>query len=366
MSSSLNLQDEVNQSINGRVNHLEELLGKGIMMPFNNTNSGSRKLMYSVQLEQRFPLMNPEVPLVMTGYEDQFGHYSSSFVKNERRATVIAKIPKFSFRPKDHYYLILMDDPDENGIRNLRLIERVSYKHISESYGYLVNNDDIDYLKVDDVVEPGSVLQKSTSFDEYNNRMDGTNLITTYLSTEHTMEDGIMISDYAAKHKLASPLIKVVEIVINDNDIPLNIHGDNDYYKAFPEIGEEIDGDILYVTRSATNNGVSGSLQKINSKINKSNCITIGAEGKFAFYQDVEFEAGVKIYALRNGSLNKYNALFLCTLLNLEVYKYNYGRARVLEKIKSEKIKLPVNSLGQPDYSYMENYIKQLQYSDLI
>ena len=129
---------------------------------------------------------------------------------------------------------------------------------------------------------------------------------------------------------------------------------------------ELIDGDILYVTRSATNNGVSGSLQKINSKINKSNCITIGAEGKFAFYQDVEFEAGVKIYALRNGSLNKYNALFLCTLLNLEVYKYNYGRARVLEKIKSEKIKLPVNSLGQPDYSYMENYIKQLQYSDLI
>lgn len=249
MSSSLNLQDEVNQSINGRVNYLEELLGKGVMMPFNNTNSGSRKLMYSVQLEQRFPLMNPEVPLVMTGYEDQFGHYSSSFVKNERRATVIAKIPKFSFRPKDHYYLILMDDPDENGIRNLRLIERVSYKHISESYGYLVNNDDIDYLNVDNVVEPGSVLQKSTSFDEHNNRMDGTNLITTYLSTEHTMEDGIMISDYAAKHKLASPLIKVVEIVINDNDIPLNLRGNGEEYQCLPDIGDYFSDGVLYAQR---------------------------------------------------------------------------------------------------------------------
>lgn len=123
---------------------------------------------------------------------------------------------------------------------------------------------------------------------------------------------------------------------------------------------ELIDGDTLYVTRSATNNGCSGFLQKVNSKVNEPNCITIGAEGKFAFYQDAEFEAGVKIYTLRNGQLNKFNALFLCTLLNLEVFKYSYGRARVLEKIKDENIKLPTNKLGLPDYDYMENYIRNL------
>ena len=123
---------------------------------------------------------------------------------------------------------------------------------------------------------------------------------------------------------------------------------------------ELVNGDTLYVTRSATNNGCSGFLQKVNSKVNEPNCITIGAEGKFAFYQDTEFEAGVKIYTLRNGKLNKYNALFLCTLLNLEVFKYSYGRARVLEKIKDENIKLPTNEDGLPDYDYMENYIRNL------
>lgn len=123
---------------------------------------------------------------------------------------------------------------------------------------------------------------------------------------------------------------------------------------------ELVQGNTLYVTRSAINNGCSGFLQKVDSKVNEPNCITIGAEGKFAFYQDTEFEAGVKIYTLRNGQLNRYNALFLCTLLNLEVFKYSYGRARVLEKIKDEKIKLPINSNGQPDYNYMENYIRSL------
>jgi DNA-directed RNA polymerase beta subunit len=251
--ASLNLKDDVANSLKGRIDCGEELLGKGIMMPFNNTNSGSRKLMYAVHLEQRLPLMHPEVPLVGTGYEDQFGKYSSSFVKNKVRSRVIAKIPKFSFNPKHHYYLILESDPDENGIRELRLIERVNYKHVSESYGYLINNDEIDMLKIDDIVEKDEVIQKSTSFDKYNNRMDGVNLITTYLATEHTMEDGIIISDYAAKYKLASPLFKVVRIVINDNDIPLNLrggqNGEDIEYKCLPNIGEYFSDGILYAQR---------------------------------------------------------------------------------------------------------------------
>ena len=123
---------------------------------------------------------------------------------------------------------------------------------------------------------------------------------------------------------------------------------------------ELIDGDVLYVTRSAINNGCSGFLQKVQGKINCANCITIGAEGKFAFYQDSEFEAGVKLYTLRNDKLNQYNALFICTILNLEVFKYSYGRARILDKIKFEKIKLPSDSNGNPDFDYMENYIKEL------
>lgn len=129
---------------------------------------------------------------------------------------------------------------------------------------------------------------------------------------------------------------------------------------------ESVDGDKVYITRSAMNNGFSGFVSSDGYKLNNANCITIGAEGRFAFFQDKDFVAGVKIYTLRNEKLNKYNGLFVCTVLNQNVYKYSYGRARILDKIKQETIKLPADKDGLPDWDYMEKYIKSLPYSDLI
>jgi len=125
-------------------------------------------------------------------------------------------------------------------------------------------------------------------------------------------------------------------------------------------------GDIPYVTRSSYNNGVSEFITNDNYAVNEANCITIGAEGGVAFYQEIPFVAGIKIYTLRHKRLNKYNALFICTLLNANTYKYSYGRARILDKLKKECIKMPVDAQGKPDWDYMEKYIKSLPYADLI
>ncbi len=133
-----------------------------------------------------------------------------------------------------------------------------------------------------------------------------------------------------------------------------------------PTVIETQPGTVPYVTRTSTNNGVDSFVSEISKKLNKGNCITIGAEGRVAFYQSDQFISGVKIYTLRNTNLNKYNALFISTILNKEIYRYCYGRARILDKIKEEFIKLPTDSQGNPDWQFMENYIKSLPYSDLI
>jgi hypothetical protein len=133
-------------------------------------------------------------------------------------------------------------------------------------------------------------------------------------------------------------------------------------------IGTEINGkgETLYVTRSAFNNGVSDSIENDNYELNEGNCITIGAEGLFAFYQSEQFVAGIKVYTLKHNKLNKYNALFICSILNKNVYRYSYGRARVLDKIKEENILLPLDNVGEPDWQFMENHIKNTPYGDLI
>lgn len=242
--ANLNFTDEI-KLVEERLGSLEELAGKGLLMPNNPSNSGSRKIMFSTQIEHVLPLLKPETPLLQTGYEDRFGEWSSAFNKSNENYEVIYKISKFSFAPEHHYFLIVRNkETGEYGV-----VERISYNHITESYGYLYNNRYLDSKNVGDEIRKGDVYKKSTSFDdEFNNRQDGVNLLTTYMSCEYTKEDGIIISE-SARQKLAAPLIKKVQITINDNDIPLNIYGDMNNYKSFPDINEEVQNGILCALR---------------------------------------------------------------------------------------------------------------------
>ena len=219
----------------------EKMLGKGSLMPFNASNSGSRKLMFGTHLEQRLPLSNPDVPYIQTGYEKEFGKYSSSFIMANSNYQIFDKIPKFSNNPSHHFYLIAIDE--EN--RLLTVFEKKDYKHITESYGYMYSDSSaINYAEPGTTITKGSVIMKSKAFDEFDNRMDGKNLLTMYTACEETMEDAIVISESAAK-ALTSPLIHKITIQINDNEIPLNLYGDNSIYKIFPDIGEETKHGIL-------------------------------------------------------------------------------------------------------------------------
>ena len=57
--------------------------------------------------------------------------------------------------------------------------------------------------------------------------------------------------------------------------------------------------------------------------------------------------------------------MFLCTILNKLSYKYQYGRKLNGNRLKNEVIMLPTKD-GEPDWQYMEDYIKSLHYGDRI
>lgn len=235
--ASLNLLNDI-QKVN--IENTNLMLGKGLQMPFAASNSGSRKLMFGTQLEHRLPLLKPEVAYIQTGYEKQFGQYSSSYIQADTQYEVIGSVAKFSWIPKHHYYTFVLS----RSTGELKVFERKEYKHITENYGYLFDNTKLDSLVPGEIIQKGTVIQKSMAFDEYDNRMDGCNMLTMYSACEETMEDAIIISESASK-RLASPLVKKVNIIINDNDIPLNLYGDGSVYKIFPDIGEESKNSIL-------------------------------------------------------------------------------------------------------------------------
>ncbi|ECL5231654.1 restriction endonuclease subunit S [Campylobacter upsaliensis] len=125
-------------------------------------------------------------------------------------------------------------------------------------------------------------------------------------------------------------------------------------------------GNVPFISRTTFNNGCDGYVEVEAKFITKGNCISIGGEGIYAFYQKEDFATGTNICTLRNEKLNQYVALFVCAVLNHEVYRYSYGRARNLGRVENEIIKLPINHKGELDFDFMENYIKSLPYGDRI
>ncbi len=130
---------------------------------------------------------------------------------------------------------------------------------------------------------------------------------------------------------------------------------------------DRITGNIPLVTAGENNNGVSEniSLEVFNKKKKIfGNKITIDMFFN-VFYHDYNYFSDDNVHTLLpvGFTLNKYSASFLITILSELKYKYAYGRQVRLMRLPLEKIKLPVDEAGNPDWQFMENYIKALPYS---
>jgi hypothetical protein len=129
-----------------------------------------------------------------------------------------------------------------------------------------------------------------------------------------------------------------------------------------------IDGDINYVGAIDSNNGITAKISN-DEHIHSANTITVSYNGSIAesFYQPDPFWATDDVNVLYpKFSLTPYIALFLCTIIGKEKYRFNYGRKWDKKTMEQSKIKLPVTKDGTPDWQFMESYMKSLPYSSLI
>jgi hypothetical protein len=128
--------------------------------------------------------------------------------------------------------------------------------------------------------------------------------------------------------------------------------------------------EIPYIAAKKINNGLEAICSKEGNEqfITQGNCIVFiqlgaGSTG-YTTYQGQDFIGmNGKTSCGYNNNLNKYNALFLVSILDLERPKYSYGRGWNGDRLKNTQIKLPIDSNGSPDWQFMENYIKSLPYS---
>ena len=251
------VKDDIALAVEPIKEDLNKMLGRNLMQPFRPANSGSRAYMSGMYEEQFINLTEPEIPIIQTPYDTAYGQESTSYRTSDYNYDILARVEKFDFKPGHHYWLLTYN----RELGQFDVIERVSYKHKTEDYGYLWNNEHLDILKPGSTIRKGSIIKTSTSFDSIGNKMNGTNLLSAYISTGRNLEDSIILSETGAR-KLGSCLVKFNDIAINDNDIMKDRYGDGVNYKAFPDIGEEVKNGIFCSIHRVENNNILFTLDR--------------------------------------------------------------------------------------------------------
>ena len=126
--------------------------------------------------------------------------------------------------------------------------------------------------------------------------------------------------------------------------------------------------ECFYVGAKKDDNGVMIHCAYDADLVQAGNCIIFICNGQgsvgYANYMDVDFIGTTDIVAGYNENLNQYNGLFIATILCQERPKYSFGR-KWKTHLKDTTIKLPQTADGNPDWVYMEQYIKSLSHKKI-
>jgi hypothetical protein len=123
-------------------------------------------------------------------------------------------------------------------------------------------------------------------------------------------------------------------------------------------------GLVPFISSSDQENGVTGFTD--TEPIHKGNVITVTRNGSVAeaFYQPTPFCSTEDVHIFNpKFELNIYIAFFLVPLIRKEKYRYSYGRKWGITRMNESIIKLPINEKQEPDFIFMQKFIKSMPYS---
>lgn len=123
-------------------------------------------------------------------------------------------------------------------------------------------------------------------------------------------------------------------------------------------------GGVPFVASGSVNNGVMKLCAPLEDEpLDKGGCITVSPVDGSTFYQPMDFlgrgGAGSSILMLRSDKLDLYRGLFMSRAIQQTCSKYTYGHMGNKDSIKRERVMLPVDDAGEPDYEYMAEYTRQ-------
>lgn len=242
-----------------------ELANVMSLSPFDGTVSASRKQMFGAShTSQCLVIAKPTPRRIQTGAEIQYGRATFSTTV-ERDCRIIARIPFYNPRqigvdaiqhnPED----VLIVEYLDNDRSEIDCISMREYFSSHQYFGFRYKNSEASRnLRVPDPrtgmggseLGAGTILQDSPSKRPDGNYCYGINLNVMFASIPQTAEDGVVLSDEAVPW-LKTRKYEKRTIAYGSTHWALNLYGDENTYKPFPEIGDYVRADgLLMALRS--------------------------------------------------------------------------------------------------------------------
>lgn len=270
------------QDIHDRCAAINPLAMTGMSaLGFPEKISTTRGGMMVKHCSQRVVLRNPEFPMVFSGAENEFGKRSSWDVRANSDYKLMKKFVKFPDAPYSPIAYIFQDQTTGKFLCKV-------YKpavNLVEKYGFRMKNN-IPNIREGDVIPKGTSIAQSSSYVD-DNYCAGINVRMAYAVLPELTEDSLVISDECAK-ALEYDFVDTVTVNVSKKSFLLNRYGRNGEYKPFPNIGEEVQDNILCSIRE--NSYVSSVAEASIPHINDTKIFSHGIVVDIDIFTNVEVE----------------------------------------------------------------------------
>ena len=121
-------------------------------------------------------------------------------------------------------------------------------------------------------------------------------------------------------------------------------------------------GDFPYYSASSLNNGLTDFIK--TPLFIERNSLIVTTFGDSYFVKG-NFTASDVVSILKSKFLNEYSGKFIAQMITHNREKFAFGYQAFTERIKRQKILLPITPQGEPDYVFMEDFMRQKEQEKL-
>lgn len=230
-----------------------ELLSTAAFNLIPGTVSGSRLQMLGSHLTQMLVIKGATPRRCATGIEREYGKHTFK-IKMPADGSIVAIIPKFpetigrgSVQSNPLTVVVYQDvNTGEYGILE---IPQYHIKHQYFGFKYSMKRT-MSAITRGAIIAKDTVFADSPSIDENGDYCFGIEANVAYMTVPGVIEDGFVISESFAK-RLTTTGYETLDASWGKKYYPLNLYGDDQNYKPFPDIGERVRPDGLIMALRA-------------------------------------------------------------------------------------------------------------------